>query len=475
MTILRPDDANFALTVPLVIVGAGACGLTAALAASEAGAELVVLERDPLPQGSTAMSSGMIPAAGTRLQAAKGVDDNPERFAADLRRKAKDLNDPKMVETIARASGPTVDWLAGERGIPLQLVEGFLYPGHSRLRMHAPPSKTGQALMDALRSAAETAGIEIICDAHVTALFADDTSRVHGLRFERPDGSTEDIGCAALILACNGFGGNAAMVARNIPEIADALFFGHVGNQGEGIGWGAALGAATRDMSGYQGHGSIAHPHGIQITWALMMEGGFQVNLRGARFSNEHQGYSEQAVSVQAQPEGVVFDIYDARIHTLGMTFDDCQDRGYGASTRRGDRAAGRGAGAHYCGNNSTRAGRGELSLRPRLYRSTCAGAAVLRRPRHRRAAAHPRRARDRCRRPGAARRRHGAAQPLRRRRRGARRLRTGRLGLPLGQRVADRNSAWPACRRRRGKAGSGGLRQLQPIEGVLRQKRSAS
>jgi len=323
MTILAPDQADFALTVPLVIVGAGACGLTAALAASEAGAEVVVLERDPLPMGSTAMSSGMIPAAGTRIQAAKGIDDTPEIFAGDLRRKAKNLNDPTMVEAIARASGPTIDWLAGERGIPLELVEGFLYPGHSRLRMHAPPGKTGQALMDALRNAAEAAGIEILCDAHVTALFADESSRVHGLRYERPDGSSEDLGCDALLLACNGFGGNAAMVARNIPEIAEALYFGHAGNQGEGINWGAALGAATRDMSGYQGHGSIAHPHGIQITWALMMEGGFQVNLHGERFSNEHQGYSEQAVSVQAQPEGVAFDIYDARIHDLGMTFED--------------------------------------------------------------------------------------------------------------------------------------------------------
>jgi fumarate reductase flavoprotein subunit len=337
MTILSPNQADFALTVPLVIVGAGACGLTAALAASEAGAEVVVLERDPLPMGSTAMSSGMIPAAGTRIQAAKGVDDSPGIFAADLRRKAKDKNDPAMVEVIARASGPTVDWLAEERGVPLKLVEGFLYPGHSRLRMHAPPGKTGQALMDALRNAAEAAGIEILCDAHVTALFADETGRVRGLRYERPDGSAEDVACQALILACNGFGGNRAMVAQNIPEIADALFFGHVGNQGEGINWGAELGAATRDMSGYQGHGSIAHPHGIQITWALMMEGGIQVNLRGERFSNEHQGYSEQVVAVQAQPKGIAFDIYDARIHDLGMTFEDYRTACATGAVKRGE------------------------------------------------------------------------------------------------------------------------------------------
>ena len=50
----------------------------------------------------------------------------------------------------------------------------------------------------------------------------------------------------------------------------------------------------------------------------LMMEGGIQVNLQGRRFSNEHQGYSEQALSVLAQPEKTAFNIFDARLRDLG-------------------------------------------------------------------------------------------------------------------------------------------------------------
>ena len=86
--------------------------------------------------------------------------------------------------------------------------------------------------------------------------------------------------------------------------------------------WGEALGAELRDMSAFQGHGSVAHPHGILITWALMMEGGIQVNLEGKRFSNEHQGYSEQSVSVFQQPEHLAWDLYDARLHQLGLEFE---------------------------------------------------------------------------------------------------------------------------------------------------------
>src|SRR5262245_46543696 len=61
-------EENFDARVPLVIVGAGAAGLCAALAAKEKGIGAVVIERDDVPSGSTALSAGFIPAAGTRFQ-----------------------------------------------------------------------------------------------------------------------------------------------------------------------------------------------------------------------------------------------------------------------------------------------------------------------------------------------------------------------------------------------------------------------
>ena len=69
------------------VIGAGACGLTAAIAARDAGAEVLVLERDASPSGSTALSSGFVPAAVTRFQAAAGVEDSPEQMFQDVQRK----------------------------------------------------------------------------------------------------------------------------------------------------------------------------------------------------------------------------------------------------------------------------------------------------------------------------------------------------------------------------------------------------
>jgi fumarate reductase flavoprotein subunit len=323
MPVIIDDARHFDIRVPVVIVGAGACGLVAALAAKARGADVLVLERDRAPSGSTALSSGFIPAAPTRFQRAAGVTDTAAQFADDIQRKNHGEADPAMVDTICRASGLALEWLADRCGIPFVLVDGFLYPGHSALRMHAVPERTGRGLMAALQGACERAGIDLLTGAAVTTLFADSTRRVTGVAIERPGGSVEELGCAELVLACSGFGGNADKVRQHIPELAGVDYFGHAGNRGDALDWGSALGAAAVDLGAYQGHGSVASPHGVLITWALMMGGGIQVNVRGERFSNEHDGYSEQCIRVLQQPGRVAWNVYDARLHALGLAFDD--------------------------------------------------------------------------------------------------------------------------------------------------------
>ncbi len=323
MTIRPAAELGAADEIAVAIVGAGACGLTAALAASELGAEVVLLERDAIPSGSTALSAGLIPAAGTRFQRALGIDDDPALFAADIMAKNHGRADPGEVALIAREGGPALEWLADRHGLQFDVVEGFRYPGHSRLRMHGTPRRAGAELIDQLRSAVERAEIPLITDAVVTTLFADDDARVRGLAFRRPDGREERLACRALILACNGYGGARDLVAAHIPEMADALYFGHPGNQGDAIRWGTGLGARAADLGAYQGHGSVASPHGILISWAVIMEGGFQVNTSGYRFSDEAHGYSEQAVNVLAQPGGIAYSIFDARIGAIARQFED--------------------------------------------------------------------------------------------------------------------------------------------------------
>jgi fumarate reductase flavoprotein subunit len=316
---------GFEVSAPIVIVGAGAAGFCAALSALEAGVDAVVLERDSVPRGSTALSAGLIPAAGTRFQKTLGIQDSPALFASDIVRKNHGEADAAIVDKIASEAGPAIEWLTDRYGLPFSVVNDFDYPGHSARRMHGLPSRSGAELIDRLRQAVDDAEIPLVLNAVVTSLYADRERRIGGVEILRPDGTRDSLGCQALILACNGYGAASDLVMRYIPEMRQALYFGHPGNLGDAVLWGEALGAKLLHMSGYQGHGSVAHPHGVLITWAVIMEGGFQVNVTGARFSDESLGYSEQAAIVLSQPDGIAFDIFDDRMAAVARQFADFQ------------------------------------------------------------------------------------------------------------------------------------------------------
>ena len=313
---------HFDLDVETVIIGAGACGLIAALAANETGQQVLVIEADAVPAGSTALSAGLIPAAGTRLQKDLGLVDSAADFAKDIQNKAKGENVQKIVDTLTQNAATVIDWLAETYRLPFSVVNDFDYPGHSQRRMHGLPTRSGLELINALRDACETAGIDIICERRVTTLYRNDR-QITGIRAARPDGGIETVGCGKLILACNGFGGNRDLVARHMPEIKDGVWFGHDGNQGEALAWGEGLNADLMHLGAYQGHGNVAHPHGILITWAVITQGGIQVNSKGERFWNEAQGYSEAARAVLAQPNAEAFAIFDSRIAKVAGQFED--------------------------------------------------------------------------------------------------------------------------------------------------------
>ncbi|MFZ9181684.1 MAG: FAD-dependent oxidoreductase [Hylemonella sp.] len=307
----------------VAIVGAGACGLTAALMLNDAQIDCVVLERDAQPSGSTALSSGFIPAPGTRVQAVHGVADSPRQFVADIQSKSKGTAAEHLAVAYSEAIGPALDALQDRHGLEWLLLTDFLYPGHSVWRMHAVPEKTGTALMDRLQNAISNAQVPLLTQALVRHLWLDADDVVIGISYQRPDGSIEHLGCQALILACNGFGGNAQMVREWLPEVSQAIFAGHAGNDGSAITWGRTLQARLADLGGYQGHGSWAVPHGVLITWALMMEGGVQINLEGKRFHDETLGYSEAAVQVLAQPGAEVWNVFDEELLKFAREFPD--------------------------------------------------------------------------------------------------------------------------------------------------------
>ena len=318
MGIVVDSSARFETSVPVVVIGAGGAGATAALAARSAGADVLVLEREAAPSGATASSSGMVPAAGTAEQKERGFVDTPQRFADDIQAKANGCADAALVAALTHASAQVLEWLTKEHGIRFELVEGIA-PGHSLSRMHALADRGGATLLSSLYSALGRQGVRLESSAHVTDLVVDDAQRIVAVRYRR-NGKTETVGCKSLVLACNGFAGNKALVAQYLPDVRGLPFAGHDGSQGDAISWGAALGAQLADIDGFLAHGAVVLSQRLPLPWSLMTEGAVQVNRDGERFVNEHEGYSESALFVLAQPGGLAFMIYDERVHEIGLT-----------------------------------------------------------------------------------------------------------------------------------------------------------
>ncbi|UCE31792.1 MAG: FAD-binding protein [Burkholderiales bacterium] len=301
--------------VDLVVAGAGAAGLACAIAAHDSGASVAVLDKYPMPQGNTVLSSASVPAAGTRFQRAAGIEDSAERFEADLRRRAGPIDNEALIGVLARVSAPLVEWLADTVGIAMDVITEYRHVGHSVPRLHAPTPRRGQVLLQGLQDAAERRDIPVLFENRVTALQWDG-ERVCGVEVLGGTASAHRIDAGAVVLATNGFAANAAMRGRYCPETLGFEYAGAPGSQGEAIEWGVALGARLDNIGAYQAHASYAVPHGVLATWTLVEKGGIVVDRNGRRFGDESLGYSGFAAASAAagQPQ---FVIYDARIREL--------------------------------------------------------------------------------------------------------------------------------------------------------------
>jgi len=301
--------------IPVLIAGGGTCGAVAALAARAAGAEVLVLERDEVARGSTAMSQGLICAAGTAAQREAGVEDNSDVFFNDIMVKTRGLTDPKLARIVAKSAGLALDWLIDRHDLPYTLDTRFRAAyGHSVPRVHGWPGHGGEDLINLLHARLQSAGIDVLFQARLTDIIAREDGGAHGVIIQRPDGIQENILCDTLILATCGFAANSAMVAQHMAQAAAALHHGHEGNDGAGIRLGARLGGMLADMGAYQGYGMLTDPQRISVPPGVLVEGGILVDNNGRRFVDEVADISGLMIHILAQPANQAWVIFDSAI-----------------------------------------------------------------------------------------------------------------------------------------------------------------
>ncbi|WP_037182030.1 FAD-dependent oxidoreductase [Rhodococcoides fascians] len=309
----------------LVVAGAGG-GLVAALRAAERGLDVLVVEAsEHFRRGNnTAMSTAMIPGAGSRWQRESGIADSPQQFVDDVMRKTGGSADERLARALANVSAPLVEWMADHLRMPLDLVTDFAYPGHSQLRCHTVDGRHGSALLDHLvRAVGDEPRIDLMMPARLTDVTVDENGVVDGAVVTLPDGATESIPTRAVLLATNGYGANTKLVSDHVPEIASARYHGSEHSMGDALTIGARLGADSKYLDSYQGHAALSKKATTLVGWATVMHGGVVLNLDGRRFGDETTGYSEYAAALASQPDSEGWIVIDRDIHEKCMAFTD--------------------------------------------------------------------------------------------------------------------------------------------------------
>jgi fumarate reductase flavoprotein subunit len=293
----------------IIVVGAGGCGLMAALVAAKKGARVLLLEKTDKPGGGTAFSSKGIRAAGSRRQRELKVEDSAALYAQDILRRNDGESDPVLTRRLAETSGRAADFLADEAGIEFQIGE-FAF-GHSAKRSHS--WKEDRTITDFLFAAVEREKrIEARFSTPVLALERDPGGAVVGVKTDRGILTARKI-----ILASGGFGASAELLSRYIPKAVDIPFPGHHGSTGDGIKMGLEIGAATENMGAFQPYPAYIGPGKRAVAPEVALSGGIMVDAAGRRFVDETRYPGGLGSKMLDLPGKHAYEIFDERIFNL--------------------------------------------------------------------------------------------------------------------------------------------------------------
>ena len=335
----------------VVVVGSGNAAMCAAIAAREAGAEVMVLEKAPqhFRGGNSYFTAGgfRFPYRGLddirRLipdlsdAEAHNIDvgryDQPA-FYDDMMRVTEGLSDPALADTLVSRAFPTMDWLR-ERGMRWVLMFGrqaFKVGEITRFwgGLIVEAVGAGKGLSDREFEIVEEMGVKIAYETKAVRLLVNQRGAVEGITVQT-SGGFEDVHCGAVVLACGGFEANPEMRTRYLGQGWElAKVRGTRYNTGDGIRM--ALEAGAQPFGHWSGAHAVAWdlnapPFGDRVIADLFQKHsypfGLIVNINGQRFVDEgadfrNYTYARYGREVLHQPERAAFQLFDQKvIHLL--------------------------------------------------------------------------------------------------------------------------------------------------------------
>lgn len=310
----------------IVVIGAGASGTAAALAARQNGANVILLEKTPVQMGAGTLAGGMF-AADSQQQIDRNKTVDKKWLYDQYMNISSGFINSELVRTIIDESGKTVDWL-NENGAIMKLADagsggGFEHQG-GPATLHGYQEGGTVALKNLLQNFVKAGGKAYFSTPAKEFIF-DSNNKITGVIAENDKGELLNISTKAIIVATGGFGGNAKMLEKFIGV---PFTMGEISqNKGDGIKMAWKAGAAERGVNVTQYFWAKFNDDEMEKIVPIIGEKwdaltnftrypNLRVNLKGKRFGDETNVtlYSVHGAQLHMQPQETEFVIIDTDI-----------------------------------------------------------------------------------------------------------------------------------------------------------------
>jgi fumarate reductase flavoprotein subunit len=314
----------------IIVVGAGTAGIPLTIFAAERGARVLVLEQAGEIGGTLHYSSGQMSGAGTRLQAARGIKDDPAIHYDDIMRISRGRADPALTRLATRIAADTIDWLTdlGTEFAPECPALFFGHEPYSVPRTHwgVDGAKSYlKVLRPVFDRAVRRGNVDLRLRTRMLDILKDDSGAVVGVTIESADGATEQVLGRNIVLTAGGYGANAKLFS-DLSDGKPLHTMASPTSLGSGLETALRAGAALRGQSDYLptfgGVDGADSPGRTDMGFAMDLVPQVRqpweafVNAQGDRFiAEDSPSVDRKEHALLGQPEVEFWVVFDARIY----------------------------------------------------------------------------------------------------------------------------------------------------------------
>ncbi len=308
-------------TYDVVVIGGGGAGLSAAVEAQAAGANVVLLEKMSSLGGNTLVSGGGLNVPGTDQQKALGVEDSVETFIEDTMKGGDNINNKELVTVMAENALSTAKWLIDT--IKVEFIPDRLqqFGGHSVPRALIAKGNHGTDLIQKLETYANDLGVVFKMETKADELIVGDNNKIVGVKATNASGQEITFNAnKGVIIASGGFGANLDMRKKYNPEIDEKYKTTDVaGTTGDGIVMAENIGADLMHMEHIQTYPTCNPKTGI-ISYVAnsRFDGSILLNQEGNRFVEEMDRRDVISKAILDQTNREAYLVWGQEVESIG-------------------------------------------------------------------------------------------------------------------------------------------------------------